>query len=107
MKEIKYPAETLYWIATDKSGNILHYGTTEPGQVTTTGLDVITSYITEEECVAVLKQDFKVTDKQLLVSPLDTKKKPPNIWQIKTKYKEKDIVSFKEEFYVCIKDHLS
>lgn len=37
MAEIAYPEDTIYWVARNSDGSVLHHGHTEPDQVTTTG----------------------------------------------------------------------
>ena len=37
MAEIKFPDESTYYVANSINGKIIHYGITDPNQVTTTG----------------------------------------------------------------------
>lgn len=39
--EISKPTETVYWVARNADGSVLHEGTTSPDQVTTTGQPVL------------------------------------------------------------------
>lgn len=48
MKELKYPAIKKYWIVHNEDGSVMHTGTTEPNQVTTTGQPVFETADTEE-----------------------------------------------------------
>lgn len=71
MKELKYPAERRYWVAYD--GKTVHYGVTEPDQVTTTGLAQFNYYTTLTDCETKLKTDLKISQAVLNSNSIDPK----------------------------------
>lgn len=80
MKELKYPAGRRYWVAYD--GKTVHYGVTEPDQVTTTGLSQFNYYTTLSGCENKLKTDLKIPQAVLDSNPVDPKMKKDEITPI-------------------------
>jgi len=103
MAEIKFPDESTYYVANSINGKIIHYGITDPNQVTTTGQPLFNVFKTKQACETKLKVDLKITDAQLVENPLSDKKITK--WKDKVVYKIRDIVLFKESIYICIKAH--
>lgn len=56
MKEIKYPATKKYWIVHNADGSVMHEGTTEPNQVTSTGLPVMDGFDSDEGRITFIGQ---------------------------------------------------
>ena len=103
MGELKYPNESTYYVANSVDGKIIHYGITDPNQVTITGQPVFETFATKLLCETKLKVDLKMTDAQLIENLLPDRKITK--WGDKIQYKEGDIVLFKELIYLCIKAH--
>ena len=103
MAELKYPNESTYYIANSADKKVVHYGITDPNQVTTTGQPVFNTFATKVTCETKLKTDLGVTDAQLAESPLSDRKITK--WGDKVVYKVDNLVFFKELIYICIKDH--
>ena len=74
MAEIKFPDESTYYVANSIDGKIIHYGITDPNQVTTTGQPLFNVFKTKQDCETKLKVDLKITDAQLAENPLPDKK---------------------------------
>jgi len=49
IKEIKYPANKKHWICYNADGSVMHFGETEPNQVTSTGLPTLEGFDSEVE----------------------------------------------------------
>jgi len=54
------PAKRVYYIVHSTKKNVVHYGFTEPDQVTTTGQEKILLFDSEKKWKAVLKGDFGI-----------------------------------------------
>ena len=54
MAEINKPTTTQYWICHNDDGSVMHFGQTEPDQVTTTGQPVLEGYDDEEKLVTAI-----------------------------------------------------
>jgi hypothetical protein len=103
MAEIKFPDESTYYVANSMDGKIVHYGITDPNQVTTTGQPIFNTFKTKLACETKLKVDLKITDVLLTENPLPDRKITK--WGDKVVYKIGDIVLFKDSVYICLKAH--
>ena len=54
MIEVKYPVITKHWICHNADGSVMHTGTTEPNQVTSTGQPVLDAFDSEEDLVTAI-----------------------------------------------------
>lgn len=105
MAELKFPDESTYWIANSADKKTVHYGITDPNQVTTTGQPVFLTYTDKVACETKLKTDLNITTAQLAANPLpDTK---ITKWIEGIAYKIGMLVLYKELIYNCIKAHTS
>jgi len=73
MKEVAYPEKRTFYVAYSDDGKIIHYGVTEPNQVTTTGQPQFETFLKIIDCERKLKTDLGVTDEQLKEQPIDSK----------------------------------
>jgi hypothetical protein len=63
-REIKKPAKKQYWLVTNGT-DVLHIGTTDVNQVTTTGLTTIEAADSEQELVDNLQKHIDVVKEDL------------------------------------------
>ena len=85
MAELKFPAVRTFYVAYSNDGKVIHYGVTEPNQVTTTGQPKFETFLKVVDCETKLKVDLKVTAAKLIEQPVDSKIEVLSIEIIKTK----------------------
>jgi len=73
MAELKFPAVRTFYVAYSNDGKVIHYGVTEPNQVTTTGQPKFETFLKVDDYETKLKVDLKVTATQLIIQPIDFK----------------------------------
>ena len=73
MGEIKYPKTRTFYVAYSDDEKVIHYGVTEPNQVTSTGQPRFETFLKVADCETKLRVDLKVTEATLIKYPVDYK----------------------------------
>jgi len=105
MGEIQFPDKSTYWVANSIDSKVIHWGITDPNQVTTTGQPVFNTFDTKTKCEDKLIKDLKVTVEKLAENPLSDKIIVK--WSDKMTYKKGDKVIYKDVTYIVLSDHTS
>jgi len=79
MAELKFPLVRTLYVAYSNDGKVIHYGVTEPNQVTSTGQEKFEIFTKVIDCETKLITDLKVTAAKLIEQPIDLKIEPIEI----------------------------
>ena len=73
MAELKFPKDRTFWTAYSDDGKVIHYGVTEPDQVTTTGQPNFKISTNVKDIEKILKEELKVSAEELADKHIDIK----------------------------------